>query len=493
MVEETPEQVTLDDLPPVEYVPPTGPALWSACTRCGCPIYDNIKYGLVNGREAHERWHAAIETNADPRLSQLRRATLDQFVQGSRALQIPVTPERLRELVVALGLDPNRADDCSWSAIIDRVQDIAAGRDRCKRDHSQWWPGEVERLRRIEQALIDVGSPNRSERGDPGGLTVAWIKRQTELMAELRAKDEAAKQVMKLLAERPTRDAYNIAMEQRALLERKRQECERLHTPATLPSEVPTVDAELAAKISQAVHDPGKFVARDRTWDDTFDQWEYESVAAWGARAVMSILAPEVKEPADTEPVTDQALSDLLLLVGVTVSPGLVATWTTEWREQAAQWAGLVHLQASDNDVDVPERPTFLDRPAEAEQVCPSLYLHNGTLYPCNLAIELHLRPSTGPDDHWHAYLVDSPDGDAVKYRWQGKDAVSSPWPVDREPPAGIDILRDTGDHKTGYLCRVPGGWRWFTDPNERHDWTGDVASWATADGAYGDLVVVRP
>lgn len=34
---------------------------------------------------------------------------------------------------------------------------------------------EVARLRRIEDALIACGSPNRSEPDDPGGLTVAWI------------------------------------------------------------------------------------------------------------------------------------------------------------------------------------------------------------------------------------------------------------------------------------------------------------------------------
>lgn len=38
------------------------------------------------------------------------------------------------------------------------------------------WPGELNRLRRIEAALVELGAPNRSEPGDPGGLVISWVK-----------------------------------------------------------------------------------------------------------------------------------------------------------------------------------------------------------------------------------------------------------------------------------------------------------------------------
>jgi hypothetical protein len=55
-------------------------------------------------------------------------------------------------------------------------------------------------------------------------------------------------------------------------------------------------------------------------------------------------------------------LSDLLGLAGVTVHPRKVVTWKQELREQARDWASAIHLSASDNDVEVPPRPAFLDQ-----------------------------------------------------------------------------------------------------------------------------------
>lgn len=55
------------------------------------------------------------------------------------------------------------------------------------------------------------------------------------------------------------------------------------------------------------------------------------------------------------------AVVDLLALVCVTVSEDQAREWTEEQRQQAARWAGAVHLSASDNDdVEVPPRPAFL-------------------------------------------------------------------------------------------------------------------------------------
>lgn len=71
-------------------------------------------------------------------------------------------------------------------------------------------------------------------------------------------------------------------------------------------------------------------------------------------------------ERAETiENIPDEALSDLLLLVGVTRPPAQVAEWSPEQRALAYEWAAAVHLSASDNDVAVPERPEFLTDKAD--------------------------------------------------------------------------------------------------------------------------------
>lgn len=66
-------------------------------------------------------------------------------------------------------------------------------------------------------------------------------------------------------------------------------------------------------------------------------------------------------EPVDTEGISDETLTDLLSMACVTTTPEVVATWTPRQRDQAAGWAAAVCLSASDNDVPVPPRPTFLD------------------------------------------------------------------------------------------------------------------------------------
>jgi hypothetical protein len=321
MSEETPEQVTLDDLPSLDHAGVDSSDLFTSCPRCECAVSKSP--GAFDG---HKRWHAAIEANADPRLSQLRRATLDQFVQGSRALQIPVRPEQVRELVVALGLD----QATGFYAALD----------------------EVRRL---------IGK---------------WSEHSCEA------------------------------------------HCTRDH--------------------------------------------------------------PEGD-------ISDQALSDLLLLVGVTVTPEQLANWTPEQREQAVEWAGLVHLDASDNDVDVPERPAFLDGPAEAEQVCPSLFLWDGQLLACRYMV----------DNHDCNHAAASVEHESVN--WLDHEAVPSPWPVDREPPAGITLLEDQDEEIERYVVRVEGAgfngrdmWKW----SAYRDGSGsnDPAAWKdVVMAAEGDLIVVRP
>jgi hypothetical protein len=55
------------------------------------------------------------------------------------------------------------------------LAEVDEGR-RCRADHTGLSRGETERLRRIESALVKLGAPNRSERGDPGGLMIQWIR-----------------------------------------------------------------------------------------------------------------------------------------------------------------------------------------------------------------------------------------------------------------------------------------------------------------------------
>lgn len=56
-------------------------------------------------------------------------------------------------------------------------------------------------------------------------------------------------------------------------------------------------------------------------------------------------------------------LQYLLGVVGLEPSFETLSAWSTEQRNAAARWAVATHLRASDNDVDVPARPSFLPDP----------------------------------------------------------------------------------------------------------------------------------
>ena len=528
--DETP--VTLDDLATVglerieaEYhVDDLG-----ICRRCG-----GVVFMSPYSEDTHRRWHAAIE---DLTVTVSAEVPADFFdnspptitAKGSHMLRIPFTPDQRRDLVVTLGLDPNRADHCTWEAIMGRVRQHAAGAaasaqtDQPLRDHLiqrltdgpafrteteviDWlmpvigvWRGEVERLRRVEDALIAVGAPNHSRRGDPGGLMVAWIQRQAELMSELRAKDQAAKQAVKLLADRPTRDAYVLALEEPERCRSALVEALGLdqNTGFYAALDVAREWRRRDATITRRHHAllmlaaKGRKEYADGAPDDQAQKLEFEAdvfltaanLVAQPNRIGMLIpyrmqTAVALAEVGVDYPV-DQVLSDLLLLVGETVPVERMRKWSQKDREEVARWAGLVHLQASDNDVDVPERPAFLDGPAETE-VCPSLYLTaTGHLVACQ-------QPKVDEPDLHTAML------DGHRIAWREPDAVPSPWPVDQEPPAGINLLRDTGSQLVPYLARVQNGWGWLGDPNGSR--THGAIQWAEAVlDVDGDLVVVRP
>jgi hypothetical protein len=112
--------------------------------------------------------------------------------------------------------------------------------------------------------------------------------------------------------------------------------------------------------------------------------------------------------------------------------------------------------------------------PSEAEQVCPSLHLDYDDLFTCT---------ATGEHDV-HRF-------NALK--WTDAQAVPSPWPVDREPPAGITLLEDQGEEVERYLVRVKHDmWKWSADRDGSS--SNDAAAWEDVTmAAEGDLIVVRP
>ncbi len=435
--------------------------------------------------------------------------------------------ERVRAQRAAL----QRANDLV-EELRKQVETAVAQAERCRRDHAGLYRGEVERLRRVESALIELGAPGASTKDDPGGPMIAWIKRRMggdaspandarmevgyerealllrreveqhecpwstdEVNARIDERRKAYVNLLRLAA--AGRDAYAESMEPavRTVLEHEartfRNAAELLEDPTRISAHIPT---RMLAEVD-------KYFTNDTT------------------------------EPVDRG-LTDQVLADLLSLVSVTVSPDQVATWTPEQREQAAEWASLVHLSASDNDdVKVPPRPAFLDtqhaEPVEpcksqfawpltgtlhpcnlgqheqpgkhghrfpngsvvrwtegssAAEPCPSLYLHDGALYACAATWE-HDRHQNTP----------SGTGDVT---WFESDAVPVPWPKDQEPPQGIDVLRDTSPkNPEPYLVRNehdPAEWQWRTHPDKPN--RNNPAAWSYMPNlAEGDLVVVQP
>ena len=56
-----------------------------------------------------------------------------------------------------------------------------------------------------------------------------------------------------------------------------------------------------------------------------------------------------------------QTLATMLMLaLDKVVTLGAMRKWTPEQRAEAEKWAGLSYLRASDNNVKVPPKPSFL-------------------------------------------------------------------------------------------------------------------------------------
>lgn len=89
------------------------------------------------------------------------------------------------------------------------------------------------------------------------------------------------------------------------------------------------------------------------------DSLHFRVVEADGTVLVDGEVLPTVEEKWERN---DSVTAVIVSVGGVTVDEAIVETWTDEQCQQAEEWAGAVHLRASDNDdVEVPPMPAFLE------------------------------------------------------------------------------------------------------------------------------------
>ena len=81
-------------------------------------------------------------------------------------------------------------------------------------------------------------------------------------------------------------------------------------------------------------------------------------------------------EGADSDPSdwsrSDDRLFELLQLVEREVPFDLIEGWTDEQCQEVEAWASAVHLSASDNDVEVPQAPSFMPELATEDEAKPA-------------------------------------------------------------------------------------------------------------------------
>lgn len=599
-------EVTLDDLPAIDWAGPPINDLLTFCPRCVGVVL--LARGAMRD---HERWHAAIEDLSvtvqveDGRLLSLDHGAVK--LGGAVASAQPEQPDQIPDHATALAMALELTVNTPYAVLVDKAYGYRMKAGDCYRLHAGLSQGETDRLRRIEDALVAAGAPNRSEQGDPGGLVVAWIRRQADEMTRLRQSEKDAGRAIEALAERPTQDAYaratqasterhaelvealgldqhtgwqdalDMARYYRAELDRRDASkgdatvatvdmrlalpdgweneimaainspapasgaasavvglvrewathvCEahctrhddepRADRPAEAvsPTVAGIIDAQhieqdsdvLHVKIRQAIADPGRFVDRDKTWDPDWERWDYESVPNWGARAVMVVLNPtaDEDEPADPEDVWCEICQDSFR------HDDHYHCLKCKQRTGMMGHPDGCPEPAVERAVDVPERPAFLDAPghtviqfayvpADSPQPCPSLYYRelDRKLYACNRPADQHAQTGSGPaGDVWHGWRApDTSTEQGEHVPWTSEMAVPVPWPLDQEPPTGINTLRDTGSETDylRYLCRVSGGWAWADNPAAPGG-AYAIQDWDTvALDADGDLHVVRP
>jgi hypothetical protein len=101
-------------------------------------------------------------------------------------------------------------------------QDLAQER----RNHAGMSRGELDRLRRVEAALIELGAPNHSTRDDPAGPMITWIRAQVAALEEVKAeraeledfKADQAAALAELIAERDKLTAELATLKAKAVV-----------------------------------------------------------------------------------------------------------------------------------------------------------------------------------------------------------------------------------------------------------------------------------
>ena len=82
------------------------------------------------------------------------------------------------------------------------------------------------------------------------------------------------------------------------------------------------------------------------------------------AREVLgaAICQPPAESEVPAEDNSPETTRDILGLVERDVPLAVVAGWTEHKRKLAGDWAGALHLLASDNDVNIPPEPSWVQR-----------------------------------------------------------------------------------------------------------------------------------
>lgn len=286
-------------------------------------------------------------------------------------------------------------------------------------------PREVYRLRRIADALVELGAPDYSTLADPGGRVIAWVQEMAErarskkdtagrdqvgdllgaaaaLLVErndLQAKLDAANAAIKSLTERRGRMAHQTRPAQAAHPEPNDGidtlvDLGHAADSSTLPyliritdgwiwSDQPTTDATTGGLPWDVAHSmaAGQLIRRP-TYIDWTTRYEehYQASRAHGNNvegsntyAVERTSRELGPEPSVPEP---EIVVDLLGMVGVSERLDTVAAWTPEQLTTAFVWAGAVHLDASDNEgVHIPPRPGFFteDQPTPENRPEPEI------------------------------------------------------------------------------------------------------------------------
>lgn len=279
-------------------------------------------------------------------------------------------------------------------------------------EHAGIHARELHRLRLIEQALVECGAPSESRPGEPGAVTIEWIRLQAGLVnngrvakVQLSELQDRFGQVMRGADPMPAKDAEWMSPGQfwhrltaadpdlrmvllsamldmqrvgsrclaeihdvhiqhaHDVMERNREQLRHMGTEVDALAVMTLALGMLAGDLRQQTEpvDPQEIVA---LLNEIGHGRTYEQARAAVQDTDEGPVPPGEQVPAEGDDVEPAAVADMLALVGVEIHPDWAAAITPEQRVEAFAWAGAVHLSASDNlDVEIPPRPEFLPRP----------------------------------------------------------------------------------------------------------------------------------